>query len=487
MARALISATHKSSGKTTIAIGLCAALAGQGVRVQPFKKGPDYIDPLWLELAAGRPCRNLDFNTMERDQLAALFAKHAAAADLAVVEGNKGLFDGVDLEGRDSNAALASLLQLPVVLVVDTRGMTRGIAPLILGYQSFGPDVAIAGLILNRVGGARHEGKLRRAVEHYTDVPVIGAVGRHAEIEIPERHLGLVPANEEPAARERVGRIAAIVAAEVEIGRFRDIAANAPTLSPPPVRAKAAPAAARGDTVRVGIARDAAFGFYYPDDLEALEAAGAKVAFFDTLADRHLPDVDGLFIGGGFPETHLAGLEANQRLRNEIRNAIQAGLPVYAECGGLLYLAQSLSWRGERRAMVGVIPADGVVHARPMGRGHVRLMETGTSPWPILAGGGRTEIPAHEFHYAALENLPDDVTFAYEVRRGAGIDGRHDGIVIGNLMASFSHLRHTAENPWAARFVAFVRHVRNRMTGRPAARRRDEPAPTALSGAGKAR
>jgi len=458
----LISATHKSSGKTTVTLGLAAALSRRGAHIQTFKKGPDYIDPMWLSRAAGRPCRNLDFQFMTADQIACEFVTFGADADLVLVEGNKGLFDGVDLTGNDSNAALASLLGTPVILVVDTRGMTRGIAPLIRGYCAFGTDVRIAGVILNQVGGPRHEGKLRAALEYYTDVPVVGAISRHPEMEIRERHLGLIPANESDHVEQTINTIADIIEDSVDLGIFGALACTTRTLQSihptPVVRPHRRP------DVRIAIARDAAFGFYYPGDIEALEDAGADLITLDTLTDPHLPDVDGLFIGGGFPETQAARLNANTSLRNDICTALQNGLPAYAECAGLMYLSRSLSWNGTTTEMVGFIPGDAVMHNRPVGRGYVQLIETRDAPWPYgHPDGSRT--PAHEFHYASLENLPDDLTCAYKVTRGTGLDGRRDGIVMGNTLAGFAHHRNIGSVGWARRFVEFVRqnkHSRSR-------------------------
>ncbi len=457
MAHLLIAATQKSSGKTTVTTGLAAALTRRGMAVQPFKKGPDYIDPMWLARAAGRPCYNLDFHCMEKAEIIAAFCRRQREADISLIEANKGLFDGVDLEGRDSNAALAALLGAPVVLVLDTLGMTRGIAPLVLGYLNFDAGVRIAGVILNKVGGPRHEGKLRAALEHYTDVPVLGAIGRGPAMEIPERHLGLVPANEATGADDTIARMADTVAASIDLDSLVGIAGAA-------AGPKAAPALAwnrapAGAGIRIGIARDAAFGFYYPDDLEALERAGAVLVPFDTLREAALPAVDGLFIGGGFPETQMAALQSNRTMRASIRTALAAGLPAYAECGGMMYLSQSLTWNGATYDMCGALPGHTVMHGRPQGRGYVVLEETGAGPWPMPPArtGIPPRFPAHEFHYASLEDLPHDVTFAYRVIRGHGIDGAHDGIVQGNLLASFSHLRDVGGNRWAARFVSFVK------------------------------
>ena len=462
MANLYIAAAHKSSGKTSVSVGLAAALTKRGLAVQPFKKGPDYIDPLWLGRAAGRACYNLDFFTQTNPEITATFAGKSIGADIALIEGNKGLFDGLDVEGADSNAALATLLSAPVVLVIDTGGMTRGIAPLVRGYLEFDPDVDIRGVILNKVGGARHEAKLRAALERYTDAEVLGAIGRDAALEIPERHLGLIPANEAGAADDMIARLADAVSAGVDLDRIIDIASTArlPAEMTVSVSGRQRQVADMRIDVRIAIARDAAFGFYYQDDLEAFANAGAELVPFDALNDTQLPEVDGLFIGGGFPETQLAALSANQSLLANIRQALAAGMPAYAECGGLMYLARSIAWRGEKRNMVGAVPANVVVGDRPQGRGYMVLEETAKSPWtPLPADQGTVaaSIPAHEFHYARLENLPDDLGYAYRVMRGAGIDGRHDGIVIGNLMAGFAHHRNTDANPWVKQFVNFIR------------------------------
>ena len=460
MAHLLISAAHKSSGKTTVTLGLCAALRERGHVVQPFKKGPDYIDPMWLGEATGRACHNLDFFTMDRDEIREAFARHTGGTDIALIEGNKGLYDGLDLDGSNSNAALAILLSAPVLLVIDARGMTRGIAPLILGYQAFEPRLHIAGVVLNQLGGSRHEAKLRSVIEHYTDVPVLGAVHHDAALAIVERHLGLIPSNETLQRGSYIARIRAAVASQVDLDRVLTIAA-APAVT---VALSPRPEVAAAD-VRVGIVRDRAFGFYYPDDLEALRRAGAVLVAIDTLRQAALPDVDGLFIGGGFPETHMELLERNRSMRASIAAAIEAGLPVYAECGGLMYLARRLSWNGRTCQMVGAIPADVLMHERPMGRGYVRLRETGKGPWPLLDSDGQPgELSAHEFHHSSLVNIGGDVEFAYRVLRGTGVDGEHDGIVYKNVLASYAHLRDVAKNRWAARFVAHVRACKRART-----------------------
>jgi cobyrinic acid a,c-diamide synthase len=452
MHRFLVSAAHKSSGKTTLSVGLAAALRRRGLTVQTFKKGPDYIDPLWLALASGRPCHNLDFYVGSPREITAAWARHGATAEVCLIEGNKGLYDGLDLDGTNSNAALAKLLAAPVVLVVDARGMTRGIAPLILGYQAFDPAVRIAGVILNRLGGSRHEAKLRAVIGHYTGVPVLGAVHEDPAVGIVERHLGLVPANESDAAAARIEGIRQAIERQVDLDQLLSLTRSDEMLvQVPPRRTERS-----SPDVRIGIARDRAFGFYYAGDLEALEEAGASLFIFDTLRDARLPEVDALFIGGGFPECFIDALGANASLRAEIRGRIERGMPVYAECGGLMYLARSIEWRGERREMVGAIPADVVMQDRPTGRGYVRLEASAVHPWGVEAG---REICAHEFHYSSLANADPGLAYAYRVKRGHGIDGERDGIAVKNVLASYTHLRAAGGCDWPARFVAFARRI----------------------------
>ncbi len=443
--RFMIAAAHKSSGKTVISTGLARALKMRGLNVQSFKKGPDYIDPMWLERASDRACYNLDFNTMGDDEIRQLFTSRAASADISIIESNKALYDGVDVHGADSNASMAKLLDTPVILVVDTSGTTRGIAPLLIGYQAFDQDINIAGVILNKVGGPRHEAKLRAAVAEFTDIPVLGAVMRSDDLEIGERHLGLTTPRETgkfEALIDRLGeRIAACVDLEAVIKVAKSsakIAANAPE-----------PQNKFASGLKIGIIRDTAFGFYYPDDLEAMQDAGAELVFFDATKDQHLPDIDGLFIGGGFPETSMASLEANKSLRSEIRQAIENGLPTYAECGGLMYLCKSLEWHGETRQMVGAIDGDAVMNERPQGRGYTKLKATDDCPWEM----DDSVFNAHEFHYARVDNLPSDTKFAFKVERGHGIDGSNDGVVVHNLLAGFCHMRNSAANPWVGHFL----------------------------------
>ncbi len=457
MNRLLISAAHKSSGKTTLSVGLCAAFRAQGKTVQSFKKGPDYIDPMWLSRACGRDCHNLDFYTMQHDEILATLDKYSQTSEISIIEGNKGLYDGLDIEGSNSNAALAQLTQTPVILVIDVQGVTRGIAPLILGYQNFEPDINIAGVIFNQIRGSRHESKLRAVIEHYTDVPVVGAVYHNPELKITERHLGLIPSNEAREADAKVAQIGNLIAEQVDLAKLAQIATSAPKL--PAYQFDRQQQTNSKDKVRIAVADDAAFGFYYPEDFEALEAAGAKLFFFDSLNDKQLPDCDALFIGGGFPEANMQALSNNRSLRENIFNAIEKGMPAYAECGGLMYLSRCIHWNEQSHEMVGIIPADTRMYKTPQGRGYIQLTETKNQIWPSVIESQETLIiPGHEFHYSTLENT-EPLKFAYRVVRGTGIDGENDGIVYKNLLANYAHLRDTSTNHWAQRFVEFIRRT----------------------------
>ncbi|HSG36685.1 MAG TPA: cobyrinate a,c-diamide synthase [Paracoccaceae bacterium] len=449
--RIMIAAAHKSSGKTVVTTGLAAALKARGQNVAVFKKGPDYIDPMWLSRAAGRPAYNLDFNTMSRGEISGLFARKALGSDISLIEANKGLFDGVAADGSDSNAEIAKLLGAPVVLVIDTSGTTRGIAPLLLGYRAFDPEVQIAGVILNRTGGSRHESKLRAAVETYTDIEVLGAVGANALIGIPERHLGLTTPTDTGLTDAFVRKAGETIGTNVDLDRLMAIAASAPPIAAPE---QPEPTPHRSG-LRIGVAMDEAFGFYYPDDLDAFRALGAEVVPIDMIRDPHLPQIDGLFIGGGFPEVHAAALSANASMRESVKSALEAGLPAYAECGGLMYLCRTLSWHGQTHPMAGFFDAATVMQERPQGRGHVRFSPSPSALWPMSG----PEQKAHEFHYARLEDI-DPLPFARQVTRGHGIDGKHDALVKANTQAGFIHLRNTAQSPWVANFLEFVARKR---------------------------
>ncbi|MBF0380707.1 MAG: hydrogenobyrinic acid a,c-diamide synthase (glutamine-hydrolyzing) [Magnetococcales bacterium] len=449
--RLMIAAPSKSSGKTLLSIGLVAALTKRGMDVQPFKKGPDFIDPRWLTFAAsGRECRNLDIFLMGRDVVFDLFIKNGANADISIIEGNHGLFDGQDIEGGDCGAGLAGLLQVPVLLVVDCRGFARGIAPLVRGLLNFPGGEHIKGVILNNVATPRHEKRLRAALERYCELPILGVLPRNPNVVIDERHLGLEPVGEREELGDRISVIGDFVAENVDINAVIDLAnSTSPHDLPPP----AVESEQVESQIKVAYAADRAFHFYYPDNLEALQRQGVELIPFSMLQDAKLPDVDGLFIGGGFPEMFMEELAANSSMMSDIRLQVDRGLPVYAECGGLMVLAEQIKWKDRTARFAGAIPVDIVMNTRPQGYGFMELSSSGELPWPDV---GRS-VRCHEFHYSKVVRMGKGVKFAYKVNRGFGVDGQHDGILYKNVFASYAHIHAASEKGWAEFLASFWR------------------------------
>ena len=445
--RLMIAATQGRSGKTTISIGICAALRQRGLSVQPFKKGPDYIDPSWLGAAAGRCCRNLDAFVMPEEEMLSSFQRACLGVDLGIIEGAMGLYDSFYPDGRGSSAHLARLLQTPVILIVNTTRMTRSVAAMVKGYQNFEPQTTIVGVILNNVSGKRHEHKLVEAIEHYCGMPILGAVSRDPGLQIAERHLGLMPIKEGSDTAFKVEKIQRGLEKYLNLDAILAVAlgAHGCHISETHIPKDKAP------QVQLGVLFDRAFTFYYPENLEALQRAGAYLMFIDSLNDRSLPPVDGLYIGGGFPEFFLEELEANNELRQDIAEAIEGGLPVYAECAGLMYLCRGIKWQGKLYEMVGAISGDIEIYQRPQGHGYVSAEVTRENP---LLPIGLT-IRGHEFHHSKLINA-NGLMFAYRMRRGHGIDGVGDGIVYKNLFAAYTHLHALGTPQWAEAFVSLA-------------------------------
>lgn len=449
--RLMFAAPHGRSGKTAVTMAVLGAWRRQGLTVQAFKKGPDYIDPGWLTLASGRLCRTLDSYWMTADQVRAIFCRATADCDIALIEGAMGLYDGVDEDGSGSCAAIAQVLRTPVVLILDTTRMTRSAAAVVLGFQHFDPAVHIAGVILNKVARPRHEALMRAAIERYCHVPVLGAVPKDGFAVIPERHLGLVTAGERDDRLAVLSQNAQTAANYLDLAGIMAQARLAPSLTCdlPPLPAHDA---AR---VRLGVIRDEAFSFYYPENLEALAAAGAELIFFNSFTDG-LPRCDGLYIGGGFPELFAEQLAANTSLRQAIRAAAAQGMPMYAECGGLMYLAQTLAWREREYPMCGVLPGKVVMAACPQGHGYtiVRVVrENPFFPQGLLFKG-------HEFHNSYLADLPANMEFCFHMQRGCGIKSQADGVLVRNVLATYNHIHAIACPAWAENFVAAARVYR---------------------------
>jgi len=446
--RILIAGVRGGSGKTLISLGLAAAWRKQGRRVAPFKKGPDYIDAAWLSLAADRPCRNLDLFLMTPDAALRSFVVSSAESDVAVIEGNRGLYDGMDAQGSYSSAELAKLLQTPVVLAVDCTKATRTVAAIVLGCQQLDPQVPLSGVILNQAASPRHEAVLREAVEEACDIPVLGVIPRIREHLFPERHLGLVPPQEHGELAGAIEQAAGVAEEHIDLDAVWDLAQRAPTLEPAAgIEVNVEP---KPEVARIGVFRDAAFQFYYPENLEALVSQGARLIEVSPIRDAALPEVDALYIGGGFPETLAPGLAENKPFLDSLRRSIEGGLPVYAECGGTVYLGEKLLYEGKEYPMVGALPVVFAFRAKPQGHGYTTLETVEDNPFYSVGATLR----GHEFHYTYMESSSEDLTFAFRVERGHGFDGDRDGLVYRNVLACYTHVHALGTESWAPSLVA---------------------------------
>ncbi|MBI2219220.1 MAG: cobyrinate a,c-diamide synthase [Candidatus Rokubacteria bacterium] len=439
----VVAGVSSGVGKTTVTLGLLEALRRRGLTVQAFKAGPDFIDPGFHEVVTGRPSYNLDGWMCGRDQVLDTVARHAADADLALVEGVMGCFDGVDGTSEEgSTAQVAKWLGAPVVLVIDASSQSRSAGAVVLGFERFDPDLPIGAVIANRVAGEVHARWVCDAITSSCRAVPVGAIRRDEAVALPERHLGLVTAAEGPLTRELRRRLAEVIERSVDLERLLEIAA--PVRNPP----RASPAAASPPSVRIGVARDAAFQFYYAENLDLLRAAGAELVFWSPVTDGELPHVDGLYFGGGYPELHAARLAANANLLKAVRRFAEAGRPIYAECGGLMYLAEAIEdLDGATHPMVGLLPT--TVRMRPprLTLGYTSVVLTAAAP----IGSAGTTARGHEFHYSSLNPVPDSVPRVYRVSRRRGGDERAEGYLVGRTLMSYVHL-HFASNPDIARW-----------------------------------
>jgi cobyrinic acid a,c-diamide synthase len=448
----LIAGTHSGAGKTTVSLALMAALRQRGHTVQPFKVGPDFIDPGHHTTVCGRTSRNLDTWMLSADTVRATFCRASADADVAVIEGVMGLFDGrSSADQRGSSADIARLLDVPVVLVVDAGGMAGSVAALVKGFADFDPNVRVVGVICNRVAGPRHYDYLAPAIRQHTKVVPLGWLPRRPEWGIPERHLGLTTAEEFGWAGDRVALLGKALAETVDVERLLELS-QASGGRKPPVDCSASatgglrPPLAQSRSRRVAVARDAAFCFYYPENLELLTAAGGAIVPFSPLTDRVLPaGIDLLYLGGGYPEVHAEKLVGNRTMLESIRHFHREGGTIYAECGGLMYAGRELVDGSERAwPMLDLLPVRTVMHTRRAALGYVTLRTMGASP----LGPAGTMARGHEFHYSRLEPL-GPLAYAAELEDGRS-EPRPDGLVAGNLWAGYAHL-HFGSNPEMAR------------------------------------
>jgi len=444
--RVMLCGLRGGTGKTLVALGLISAWEARGISVAPFKKGPDYIDPAWHTRAGTRPCRNLDTFLMSDEQIRRSVGEHGHMADVSLVEANHGLFDGVGAEATASSAELAKLLQAPVVLIVDCTKTTRTVAAMVLGCQHMDPELRLAGVLLNRVATPRQERAVRTAVEEICGLPVLGSVPRLSDLEFPERHLGLLTPAEHPAVAEPIRIARQAVETHVDLDAIRRLAASAPPLA----WTEETEPWVEGGGLRIGVVRDSAFTFYYPENLEALERQGAEIVKVNALKDPDLPALDALYIGGGYPETHAAALAANAGFRQSLRCEIEAGLPVMAECGGLIYLGEAMVMDGVAYPMVGVFPVTFELGKRPWGHGYA-VVEV-DEPNPFFAPGAI--LRGHEFRYSYVRSArTEELRMACRMQRGTGFDGERDGLVYKNVLASFCHFHAAGTREWAAAII----------------------------------
>ncbi|MDX1707757.1 MAG: cobyrinate a,c-diamide synthase [Desulfobacterales bacterium] len=470
--RIMIAALRGGSGKTILSIGLIAAWQKRNKSIAPFKKGPDYIDTGWLALAANRPCYNLDTFLLETPQILQSFLRHTHPDDIAVIEGNRGLYDGIDLAGSTSTAELAKLLKTPVLLCVDCTKITRTMAAVISGLVQFDPDVMIKGVVLNRVAGARHERILRNNIEHYCGIPVLGAIPKLRTQIFPERHMGLVPTPEHDWAGESIDTAAKVASDHIDLDAVYECIQELPPLDTEDRRQRSevrgqrteAPAASKGfgtagrgqlseseaERPKIGIIKDSAFQFYYPENIEALKTAGAEIVFISPLAQNKLPTLDALYIGGGFPETHARQLADNRSFRDELKAMAEGGLPIYAECGGLMYLGEELVLEEKSYPMVGVLPLTFGFYSRPQGHGYTVVTVENENPYYEVGA----EIRGHEFHYSrVLRWSGAEKDLVFRMQRGVGITKDKDGICHKNVLATYTHIHALGTPHWAQALV----------------------------------
>ncbi len=454
----MMTSLRGGSGKTVLSMGVLAAWKSQGHKVLPFKKGPDYIDAGWLAVAADQPCFNLDPFLMGKSKVLHSFQTRAQNGDLSLIEGNRGLFDGINPQGTYSSAELAKLLKTPLLLIVDCTKTTRTVAAMVLGCRQFDPNLDLKGVILNHIAGSRHEKVIRKAVEEYCGLPILGAIPRMPSSHFPERHLGLLPFQEHPEVEKAVQSAQKMVERYLDLDRLLALAQAAPALksyATPKVLHKKLRSSLINPSI--GVIQDRAFQFYYPENLEALEKAGARLVILNALDGEFPVSLDGLYVGGGFPETQAPLLANNDSFRSALREAIEDGLPVYAECGGLMYLGKSLFYQGEAFPMVGTFPVDFVLEKKPQGHGYTQIRVREQNPFfpvgKILKG--------HEFHYSRIITRDfSEISPVFKMLKGFGIDGTGDGLVYKNVLATYTHLHALGTPEWAPALVEQAKRYR---------------------------
>jgi cobyrinic acid a,c-diamide synthase len=462
--RIVVSGLRGGDGKTILSLCIIASWQKKGFKVTPFKKGPDYIDAGWLAKAADTPCFNLDLFMMSSDQTKQSFLAHSAHAEIAVIEGNRGLYDGVDHEGTYSTAELAKLLRSPVILAVDCTKATNTIAALVLGCQQMDPDVSIKGIVLNRVANSRQESVIRKSVSEKCKLPVLGAIPRLKKDPFPERHMGLTPFQEHVDRETSISIVSEIGDKYLDLDGIWKIANEATTIKmSSEFRVQSSENNKKLKTpnskLRVGVIRDSAFQFYYPENFEELDRRGAQLVEINALKEAVIPELDALYIGGGFPETHALGLAENTLFKQSLYEAVERGLPVYAECGGLMFLGRSIIQDNKTYPMVGVFPITCSLEKKPQAHGYTVIEVARENPY----FSKKTVLKGHEFHYSHVLDLKeDDVDMIFKVKRGRGIKNNKDGLCYKNVLATYTHLHAIGAPEWADGLVRCATRFREK-------------------------
>lgn len=454
--RLVLAGLSGGSGKTIVSLGVCRAAIDTGLKVRPFKKGPDYIDAHWLSLASRASTSNLDPFLFSAARTRALFQIRMQDHDLAIIEGNRGLFDGKDVEGSCSTAELARVLNAPVVLILNCTKVTRTMAAIVMGCQMFEKDLDLRGVILNRTAGTRHENILRDSIEKYTDLKVFGALPKLSRNPIPERHMGLISDQEFEQTERAFTDLSSFVRENLDMPALLEAAdtsyafpRSSPQIFPQTTIAQ--------DSVTIGYVNDAALWFYYQENLEALRAAGARLVKLSLLRQDDWPEIDGLYLGGGFPETQASDLAENEVIRRRVLALSKRGLPIYAECGGFMYLCRNLAYGGNTYPMAGVFPVDTSFCSKPQGLGYVQ--GTVHKKNPFYAQG--MSIHGHEFHYSCSNTSEQTVHPCLKLDRGQGICDHMDFLLSNNTLAGYTHMHALSHPEWALNFVAAALHFRN--------------------------
>jgi cobyrinic acid a,c-diamide synthase len=460
--RIVIGGLSGDSGKTVITCGLLACFGDKGINVNGFKKGPDYIDASWLSLVSGKPARNLDTYMMGFKQVKKSFLKNADKDGVNVIEGNRGIFDGVDSKGTHSTAELAKLLKSPVIIIQNISKVTRTAAAFIKGCLTIDPDLKIAGVILNQVAGNRHSSIAKTAIEDETGIPVLGTIPKLSEKYIlPSRHLGLIMPEEFEQKNIIMQNLKNIVEDNVEVSKILQAAYNADSLKGEGAEGSEKEQGVMTDKVRIGYFKDKSFSFYYPENLEMLSEAGANLIPISpinkTESIQSLDDIDALYIGGGFPEMNLSELVSNKEMMDKIKKLAEAGVPIYAECGGLMYLAKKITWKGNEYKLAGVLPIEIQMHNEPQGHGYCEAVVDVENPFYKIG----TVIKGHEFHYSKINSYEPGIKSVLSVSRGTGCFDSRDGINYKNVFAGYIHIHALATPEWIDGMINSAKNYKN--------------------------